>query len=895
MEKTSTLPITLLMLSFHIIIMHTSASDITLSLPQTTIKAQIGEELHITCLASKCRDEKPGFTWSNLVDSTLSGTVNTVEKKSTLTMKVGAETDGSYRCTVTCDNAPGEKRFHIVVYSLPSDPILHISSLVVGQQSHITCIFPNIYPYERLGAEILLDDKVVVTFDSEKIDLNIYEMQNISLTHDITLVEEMDKKEVKCLALLEFPDYAIDPIKRHTAQNLILMYPPELPQITVLTSTNVKAGEEIHLLCSSDSKSQAVVQWVKIMEDEELEMPSDDQGALILSNTVPENSGVYICYAENIAGKTASQVEINVQGLPEKPVLFFNPGTKVEAGQSVIIECIVYSNIKVTLWKMSEDRDMLLFLDSKGKTIIDEADPIDTAVYKCIAENQYGVSETSESLTVEYPPRETLLSSSPTDVNEGDTITLTCVSKGVPKPSISIYKLLTSGESVLLSKDPVVTLSEVTSGIYQCQANNRLGSDKDKLELIVQAPPKNTRIIITPSHTVRKGDSVHIQCISESSPAPKLVLRMETELGIIGLESEHGQYSISHAAVEHTGTYICESSNVIGQQIAEANLTVQAPPQNTQIFITPSSVVREGDNVQIRCTSEALPAPRLALKMKMEHDVVDLESEGGEYNISNAEVRHTGTYTCESTNAAGSEIVETTLNVEVPPRNTYITIIPSPVVREGDSVQIWCSSDGSPDPSLVLKMKTEFGLIMLELFDGSYNITHAGMENTGTYICESTNRVGNHVAETTLTVQIPPRNTTVVVTPSQNIKEGDTVTITCETHSIPSPTIILQKVCAKNNSVLQTNNGTFTLHNVTLNDTGTYTLQIISSAGNETEVINIQVQERQQSPRFNPTSIFIFGSVAFVSLGAIASIIYHLKKSKLQGSYSLVNALRSKV
>lgn len=95
---------------------------------------------------------------------------------------------------------------------------------------------------------------------------------------------------------------------------------------------------------------------------------------------------------------------------------------------------------------------------------------------------------------------------------------------------------------------------------------------------------------------------------------------------------------------------------------------------------------------------------------------------------------------------------------------------------------------------------------------------------------------------------VPPRNTTVVVTPSQNIKEGDTVTITCETHSIPSPTIILQKVCAENNTVLQTNNGTFTLHNVTRNDTGTYTLKIFNSAGNETEVINISVAGEKHLP-----------------------------------------------
>ncbi|XP_073427756.1 vascular cell adhesion protein 1 isoform X1 [Dendrobates tinctorius] len=890
MAKIRPVTLTSLMLCYQIIFMHTSALDITLFSPKTSIKAAIGEELHITCLASKCSNKDPGFTWSPVTDNYLGGNVVTVDQKSTLSMEVRAETDGTYRCTVSCDNAPAEKSFTIMVYSFPSDPVLHVSSLVVGQPSRITCVFPSVYPAEWLTAQILMNDIPVATYEPEE---NENEIQNISLTHDVLLAEEMDESTILCSARLEFPDSDAEPLQRHTTQKLHLMNPPVKPQIIVQPSTMVKAGEEIRLLCLSDSKSH-VIQWVKQIGDVEYEMSADDQGSLILSNAERENSGVYICYAQNSVGKTSSQVEINVRGPPEDPMLSLMPRTTVSAGEAVTIECIARSDANVTLWKISEDGEMF-FLDSAGKVVIDEADPIDAAVYKCTAENQYGVSEASESLTVEYPPRETILSSSPIDVKEGDMVVLTCISQGVPTPNISISKLLPTGESVLLSEDSVIALAKVTGGIYQCQATNRLGSEKHKLELNVRVPPKNTFLTITPSHTVRNGDSVHIRCVSEASPAPKLVLKMKTEQGMRELTSEHGLYRIPHAAGEHTGTFLCEASNIIGEQTAEAALTVQVAPQNTQISITPSSVVREGDNVHIRCTSEASPAPRLALKMKMEHDVVDLVTEDGEYIISSAEERHIGIYICESTNVIGSEIVEAVLNVQVPPKNTYITISPSEVVREGDIVQIWCSSEGSPDPKLVLKMKTEDELLSLESSDGFYNISHAEIVNAGTYICESTNVLGLEVALNTLIVQIPPRNTTVVVTPSQIITEGDTVTITCETHSIPSPTIILQKVCDQSNTVLQTQNGTFTLHNVTRNDTGTYKIKIFNSAGNETEVINIVVAERQQDPRFNPMSTIIFGSVAFVSVGVIGSIIYHLKKAKLQGSYSLVEALRSKV
>lgn len=72
----------------------------------------------------------------------------------------------------------------------------------------------------------------------------------------------------------------------------------------------------------------------------------------------------------------------------------------MQIGQSITIECLANENdVHVTLWKVVKDADTPLKVN--GKLVIQEADPIDTAIYKCIAENYYGVSEASESLTVE--------------------------------------------------------------------------------------------------------------------------------------------------------------------------------------------------------------------------------------------------------------------------------------------------------------------------------------------------------------------------------------------------------------------------------------------------------------------------------------------------------------
>ncbi|XP_063796152.1 vascular cell adhesion protein 1-like [Pseudophryne corroboree] len=715
MSPSNLLSVTPLILFLQIAFTHA----ILLSAPHTSIPAQIGEELHITCTAFKC--EKPEFIWASLIDNTLSGTVSTVGKKSTLTMKVSSESDGSYRCTVSCNNPPAERSFKIAVYSFPSDPILHMSSAVVGEQSRITCTLTNIYRSEMMTAKIMLDTEIVAEYNAAEVAEYSQEIKNISFCHDLILEESYEAKKIECVAEMEFDGNDIIPIKRNTSMELKLMYPPAKPQIRPHSSTTVRAGEEISLTCSCDSASQAYIQWLKLVDGRKLEMPTDDQGILTLSSAEPQDSGIYICCVKNNIGESSSQVEITVQGLPEIPKITIQPGARVTAGQTVTIACFAdgNTNTNVTLWKVLEELDILL-LGTEGEFIIKEAAPSDTAEYRCTAENQYGLAETSELITVTFPP-------------------------------------------------------------------------------------KNTHVVITPSPVVKEGDSVHIRCTSEASPTPTLVLKLRTGHGQTELKSETGQFHISHAGVEHAGTLICESSNVVGQQVADTLLTVQ-----------------------------------------------------------------------------------------VPPKNTHVTITPSPVVREGDSVQITCTSEASPAPSLVLKMQTEHGLVELESRDGLYNITYAGMENVGKYLCESTNILGQQVTEKMLTVQIPHRNTTVFVTPSQNITEGDTVIINCETHSIPSPSITLQKMCASNSAVLYASNGTFTLHNVTHNDTGTYTINVISDFGNETEVINIYVAERQQSPGFNPLSV-IFASIAFLSAGIIGMLIYHHKQAKVQGSYSLVKAFRSKV
>ncbi|XP_053324797.1 vascular cell adhesion protein 1 [Spea bombifrons] len=700
--------------------MTTSASSIMFSPSESVIPVQIGEPLVIIGTALDC--DEPSFTWSSLMDKTLSGTVSTKGHISNLTMMmVTKESEGQYVCKVFCKNGKSEKSVKIIPYSFPSDPILRVSSLVVGVRSTINCTVPLVYPVEMMSVKILVDKNEVAESIPEWNMDDTNQMENVSLSYGWIPTEEHEGMEVQCVAQLEFTTNEIKPMTRDAKITLNLNYPPGNPHITVYPSTKVNLMDTIYLNCSSESRTPARKWWVKQTEYHDYEVYPSEDGFLTILQAKPENSGKYICYVENAVGKKEDSVEITVQDTPNQPTINILPKTTVLMGEAVTIECYGHgqSGTNVSLWMMTETEHKLL-LDGDGVYEIHEAQPQHTAVYVCRAENLLKKAEATVSLTVEYLPKNTVISYFPSDAKEGDTVTLSCKSDGVPTPSFSIYQHTKSGGTVLLVNGPDFTVRNVTSmnnGVYECEAYNTVGSEKKTAELLVQVPPKNTHLIIMPSTSVMEGQSVHVSCISEAYPTPELTLIKYTDSGLLDWETSDGEHTIVHASVEHSGIYRCESRNAVGEE----------------------------------------------------------------------------------------------------------------------------------------------------------------------------------VVETVLTVQVPPENTTVVVTPSENVTEGDTVTIICDSHSIPSPTIILQKVCPGNSTIMQAENGTFTLRNVTVNDTGTYTVSIINEAGNRTKVIEINVQERQQGSKYSLIAPAIVLSMAAVSAGFIGFLIYKMKQARLKGSYSLVNALKNRV
>ncbi|XDV16426.1 hypothetical protein PO909_016146 [Leuciscus waleckii] len=146
---------------------------------------------------------------------------------------------------------------------------------------------------------------------------------------------------------------------------------------------------------------------------------------------------------------------------------------------------------------------------------------------------------------------------------EGDSVTLNCISDSNPPAlNFSWFKggtIVGSGRIYNISK-----ISSDDSGEYKCKSINEHGEKySDNVTLNVMYPPRNVSVLINGSGVIVEGDSVTLNCISDSNP-PDLNFSWfkENETSAVG----SGQ---SFSALQ-SGRFYCQAHNQHGSQRSDA-------------------------------------------------------------------------------------------------------------------------------------------------------------------------------------------------------------------------------------------------------------------------------------------------------------------------------------
>ncbi|XP_071219372.1 B-cell receptor CD22-like [Salvelinus alpinus] len=121
------------------------------------------------------------------------------------------------------------------------------------------------------------------------------------------------------------------------------------------------------------------------------------------------------------------------------------------------------------------------------------------------------------------------------------------------------------------------------------------------------------------------------------------------------------------------------------------------------------------------------------------------------------------------------------------PRNTSVSVSPSGEIVEGSSVTLTCSSDANPPVDKYTWYKKNGA--SLTGSENSFLITNINSEDSGEYYCEAESIYGSlNSSSVSVDVQCPPdgpKNTSVSVSPSGEIVEGSSVTLTCSSDANP--------------------------------------------------------------------------------------------------------------
>ncbi|XP_017367929.2 sialic acid-binding Ig-like lectin 10 isoform X1 [Cebus imitator] len=125
------------------------------------------------------------------------------------------------------------------------------------------------------------------------------------------------------------------------------------------------------------------------------------------------------------------------------------------------------------------------------------------------------------------------------------------------------------------------------SGRYTCRAENRLGSQQRALDLSVQYPPENLRVMVSQANRtvlenlgngtsvpVLEGQSLRLACVTHSSPPAMLSWTRGGQTLSPSPPSDSAVLELPQVQMEHEGEFTCHAQHPLGSQHVSLSLSV---------------------------------------------------------------------------------------------------------------------------------------------------------------------------------------------------------------------------------------------------------------------------------------------------------------------------------
>uniref|UniRef100_A0A1I7RWJ2 Down syndrome cell adhesion molecule-like protein Dscam2 n=1 Tax=Bursaphelenchus xylophilus TaxID=6326 RepID=A0A1I7RWJ2_BURXY len=515
----------------------------------------------------------------------------------------------------------------------------------------------------------------------------------------------------------------------------------------------------------------------------------------------PSDGGQYTVTVQNKGGMVKEKIRVEVLTPP-----IITPGErvfKVVERTDLTLECLAEG---------SPSPKIKWYQNGKGlnrthpKLELKDVTTENEGRYTCEALNDAGSVSTEFAVEVYVRPK-ILEYEKVIKAIDGSKVRLECKFTGNPEPTVKWMRSgrpITNAPNIILSprgETLLIPKAKATdAGDYSCVVSNKAGQAEAPFSVLIQTAP-HIDDAIDQNPTVVEGAQLTLECPVQGSPDPLVTWRfLDNDISPSATEAyvvEGTNLKVVNATVGQAGRYTCWARNEIGELETNYELEVIAAPRFGNA-VNKSYTVIEGDSLDIVCPVEANPTPTI----EWLRNGVDIDFSSSKFHVSpnakklkltNATLSDAGKYVCRASNVAGSNDIDLSVRVIVPPRIDESNVIRNPLAVLGRSIYLECPATAIPQP-MIMWLKdgrpVDYGekisdgktlKFSLQQGNQTFGIREVEHSDRGAYTCFVQNQGGSASEDFEVDVLIPPVMDKDVATTPQLItkRENESVVLTC--------------------------------------------------------------------------------------------------------------------
>ncbi|XP_026137801.1 B-cell receptor CD22-like isoform X1 [Carassius auratus] len=415
-------------------------------------------------------------------------------------------------------------------------------------------------------------------------------------------------------------------------------------------------------------------------------------------------------------------------------------------------EWLVHTSRQKQKWTSSSSTDMIIETeeDKEGRKITKLKLSVtwkdDRRILSCRpAKSEDSCQIRNITLSVEYAPKEVKATVSSEDVKEGDSVTLSCTSRGQPDVSFSWFKKERIEKSQQMSDLKLNNVKPEDSGEYYCEAENKHGVKKSNIiQIDVKYGPEGVKVQPVNIKDLKEGDELTLKCLVErGNPAVYQFMWYKNSQN----QSETSEtFIISKVTEEDRGSYQCQADNGIRTEISDIlEVSVKYAPENVTVSVKGEQ--RLGSELTLTCEAHADPAPSsYEWKKGFNGQLKTIEQKHEQrLHFLSLEISDSGQYACIAQNSIGK--TESPL-VEIKVKHVPIIKIAHNMTTLTQwnwefPVSLTCSADAHPPAKVYNWYREEDNVTVLSEHQ---NFT-VQPQNPGIYYCTAANAIGESRSE----------------------------------------------------------------------------------------------------------------------------------------------------